>query len=111
MRIADAVHGTVELSEHEARVVSSRAYQRLRGVKHLGLAHLAFPGADYSRFAHGVGTLHVTGQILYNLRRNVTGCLDDDEERLYRMAALLHDIGHFPFSHTFERALINYYSE
>lgn len=110
-RIADAVHGTVVLDPVEAAVISTRAYQRLRGVKHLGLASLAFPGADYSRFAHGIGTLHVTSLILDALRHNVPGSLSDDDVRLYRIAALLHDIGHYPFSHTFERALKNYYSE
>lgn len=107
-RIADAVHGTVELSEAEANVLSTRAFQRLRGVKHLGLASLAFPGADYSRFSHGVGTLHVTGMIFENLKRYAPQ-LTDPEVRVYRMAALLHDIGHYPFSHTFERALKAHY--
>lgn len=109
-RIADAVHGTVVLSDLEAAVISTRAYQRLRGVKHLGLASLAFPGADYSRFSHGIGTLHVTSLILQALLANVPGSLTPDEVRLYRMAALLHDVGHYPFSHTFERALKNHYS-
>lgn len=74
-RIADAVHGTVVLSDLEAAVISTRAYQRLRGVKHLGLASLAFPGADYSRFSHGIGTLHVTSLILQALLANVPGSL------------------------------------
>lgn len=109
IRIADAVHGTVELTKVEAEIIGSRAYQRMRGVKHLGLASLAFPGADYSRFAHGIGTLHVTSLILDNIRINVEGALSDDQVRLYRLAALLHDIGHYPFSHTFERALTDFY--
>ncbi len=108
-RIADAVHGTIELSEAETAVISTRAYQRLRGVKHLGLASLVFPGADYSRFAHGVGTCHVTGQILSNLAAN-TGQVTGDDVAVYGMAALLHDVGHYPFSHTFERALRDHYA-
>lgn len=109
-RIADSVHGTVVLTEHEAAVVSSSAFQRLRGIKHLGLAALVFPGADYSRLSHGVGTLHITGLTLEALNHHVPGSVDDHDRRLYRMAALLHDVGHYPFSHTFERALKNFYS-
>lgn len=109
-RIADSVHGTVELSRSEAAVIGTQAFQRLRGVKHLGLASLVFPGADYSRFAHGIGTLHVTGRIVDQLSQRHGDMVTDPDRRLYRMAALLHDIGHYPFSHTFERALNDYYS-
>ena len=109
-RIADAVHGTVRLSDAESAVVSGRAYQRLRGIKHLGLASLVFPGADYSRFAHGIGTLHVTSRILDSLAAAHPDEVTPDDKKLYRMAALLHDIGHYPFSHTFERALTNFYT-
>lgn len=79
-------------------------------MKHLGLASLVFPGADYSRFAHGVGTLYVTGRILDSLAKAHSDHVTDDDIRLYRMAALLHDIGHYPFSHTFERALNDFYT-
>lgn len=109
-RIADAVHGTVNLSDAETAVISTQAFQRLRGVKHLGLASLVFPGADYSRFSHGVGTLHVTGRILDSLVAAHADEVTEEDTKLYRMAALLHDIGHYPFSHTFERALKNFYA-
>jgi uncharacterized protein len=104
------VHGTITLDPCESAILGTRAYQRLRGVKHLGLASLVFPGADYSRFAHGLGTMHVTGLILDSLAANHFGSVTDDDRRLYRAAALLHDIGHYPFSHTFERALNDYYT-
>lgn len=109
-RIADAVHGTVYLDDCETAVISTRAYQRLRGVKQLGLASLVFPGADYSRFAHGIGTFHVTRRILDSLSAAHPNEVADEEKRLYSMAALLHDVGHYPFSHTFERALNDFYT-
>lgn len=109
-RIADAVHGTVVLEDAESRILDSQAFQRLRGVKQLGLAALTFPGADYSRFSHGVGTLHVMGQILTALEGDVPSSVSEEHRRAYRMAALLHDVGHFPFSHTFERALTDFYT-
>ena len=110
-QIADAVHGMVYLSEFESAIVNTRAFQRLRGVKHVGLASQVFPGADYSRFAHGIGTMHITGLILNSLARCNHGAVTDHDIRLYRAAALLHDIGHYPFSHTFERALNDYYGQ
>jgi uncharacterized protein len=108
-RIADAVHGTIGLSDLEARVLSTRAFQRLRHVRHLGLAYSVFPGADYSRFSHSVGVCHVAGRILSALSDQGAGDLNDDQVQLYRLAALLHDVGHYPFSHVMEQAVADHY--
>ena len=108
-RIADPVHGTVWFSDLEIEVLSTQCFQRLRGVKQLGLAHLVFPGADYSRLSHSIGVNHVTGRILDSLRDNAGLEITDDEYELYRLAGLLHDIGHYPFSHTLENAISEYY--
>ena len=108
-RITDPVHGTVWFSDLEIEVLSTQAFQRLRGVKQLGLAHLVFPGADYSRLSHSIGVNHVTGRILDSLRNNAGLKITDAEYELYRLAGLLHDIGHYPFSHTLEGAISEYY--
>lgn len=108
-RIADPVHGTLELTAVEAEVVGTRVFQRLRNVKQLGLSHLAFPSADYSRFAHCLGVCHVTGRILRALHDEGHVRLDPGEEQLYRLAALLHDVGHYPFSHATEHAVADHY--
>jgi HD superfamily phosphohydrolase len=108
-RIADPVHGTIELTPVEAEVVGSRAFQRLRNVKQLGLSHLVFPSADYSRFAHCLGVCHVTGRVLGALQGEGQVRLDAGEEQLYRLAALLHDVGHYPFSHATEHAVADHY--
>jgi HD superfamily phosphohydrolase len=105
IKIADAVHGTVPLTALEGQVLDSQVFQRLRGIRHLGLASLVFPGADFSRLAHGIGTCHVTGRILSALQQAHPDKIDDGDIVLYRLAALLHDVGHYPFSHTFEHAL------
>lgn len=109
-RIADPIHGTIGLSELEAKIVGTRAFQRLRNVKQLGLAHFVFPAANYNRFSHSIGTCHVAGRVLSSLQRRY------GEEKIpheavvkYRLAALLHDAGHYPFSHTMEDALKAYY--
>lgn len=109
IKIADAIHGTVQLTALETQVIDSAVFQRMRGIRHLGLASLVFPGADYSRFSHGIGTSHVTGKILSGLKAAHPDKVNEDDFRLYRIAALLHDVGHYPFSHTFEHALIDHY--
>lgn len=110
-RISDAVHGTIGLSSLELDVVSSPAFQRLRNVKQLGLAHLVYPGADYSRFSHSLGVCHITGRILESLRdkAGVENIVPAEIQR-YRLAALLHDVGHYPFSHAMEHAIQNHYT-
>ena len=108
-RIADPVHGTIGLSELEMELLSTQAFQRLRNVKQLGLAHLVFPGADYSRLSHSIGVNYVTSRILNSLINNTGQDVTDPEYELYRLAGLMHDIGHYPFSHTFENAVSTFY--
>lgn len=109
-RISDPVYGTVGLSELEIKVINTRAFLRLRNVKQLGLAYYVFPGLDYSRFAHSIGCCHIVGRILESVRRTGSHLpISDDDIQLYRLAGLLHDIGHYPFSHATEEALKNYY--
>jgi uncharacterized protein len=111
-RIADPIHGTIGLSDLEVNIINTRVFQGLRNVKQLGLAYLVFPAADYSRFSHSVGVCHVTGQILENLGSSGTaGEIDEREVQLYRLAGLLHDVGHYPFSHAMEEAIANHYSK
>lgn len=110
-RVADPVHGTVGLSQLEVELLSTQAFQRLRNIKQLGMAHLVFPGADYSRLAHCIGVCHVTGRILDSLIMFGGVEVDEAEHQLYRVAGLLHDIGHFPFSHAFEDAVSDYYQK
>lgn len=108
-RVSDPVHNTIGLSKVELAVIGTSAFQRLRGVKQLGLASLVFPGADYSRFSHSLGVCHVTGAILAALNRYGFK-IDPREVQLYRLAGLLHDVGHYPFSHTTEHAIADHYS-
>lgn len=83
--------------------------QRLRRIRQLGLAHLVFPGAEHSRFIHSLGVEHLAGRILTRILEPGRGDPDvaatRDRAREIRAAALLHDIGHGPFSHTFENLL------
>lgn len=109
-RISDPVHGTIGLSELEVNVVNSRVFQRLRNVKQLGLAHYVFPGADYPRFSHSLGVCHITGRVLESLETKGVE-IDRAAFQRFRLAALLHDVGHYPFSHSMEVPIENHYKE
>lgn len=109
-RISDPVHGSIGLSALEVQLINTAVFQRLRNVKQLGLAHYVFPGADYSRFAHSVGVCHITGQILDSLRTIYRKKLGLKDIQTYRIAALLHDVGHYPYSHAAEEAILNHYA-
>ena len=81
------------------------AFQRLRYVRQVGHAFLVYPGATHSRFEHALGTYHLACRALANLRdRGQLDGLGDTDALLIRLAALLHDIGHYPFSHALEEA-------
>lgn len=109
-RINDPVHGTIGITAVERDVISSPTFQRLHNVKQLGLGSLVYPSANYSRFSHSVGACHVIGGMLQAIELNGGQSLPVGQCQLYRLAALLHDIGHFPFSHTFEHAIRDYYT-
>jgi uncharacterized protein len=106
--LRDPVHGDIELSRDELRLCDTPEFQRLRGIKQLGSASLVYPGAVHTRFEHSIGTLHVCEQLLdacnKNAARDPAGChrVADDERRVLRAAALLHDVTHIPYGHNIE---------
>jgi HD superfamily phosphohydrolase len=104
--IRDPVHGFVHADALEAELIGSRPMQRLRFIRQLGLAHLVFPGAEHSRFSHALGVMHLAGKLYDALAAKSDGALDPSlrcaDRRTLRAAALLHDVGHAPFSHTAE---------
>ena len=101
--IRDPVHGLIRLSDQEIRIIDSPKFQRLRRIKQLVLAQLVYPGALHTRFEHSLGTLHVASQIMEVIARKEQVC--DSDIEIVRLAALLHDIGHGPFSHVSEYLL------
>ena len=92
------------------RLIDTREVQRLRRIRALGLASLAFPGGEHSRFAHAVGSAHVMQRYLERVRSLADELPEHDRidahwEAIGLAAALLHDLGHGPLSHTFENVL------
>ncbi|REJ84014.1 MAG: HD domain-containing protein [Acidobacteria bacterium] len=103
--LRDPIHGFIKADDLEGDLISSRPMQRLRLVRQLGLSHLVFPGAEHSRFAHALGTMHLAGRLYDALATQAESPLPPTggkARRNVRIAALLHDIGHAPFSHTAE---------
>jgi len=101
--IADPIHKYIRFTELEKKIIDSKVFQRLRRIKQLAGAHLVYPAAQHSRFEHSLGTMHLAGlagEHLFSI-----GVLDKESIQELRIAALLHDIGHGPFSHLFEEAL------
>lgn len=105
-QVADPVHNTLGLTETEVKIIETPAFQRLRRVMQLGMVDRVFPGANYSRFSHSLGVCHVAGRIMQSLKDSGADFGNEMIQR-YRLAGLLHDIGHYPFSHTMEDAIEN----
>ncbi|MFO0601221.1 MAG: HD domain-containing protein [Myxococcaceae bacterium] len=104
MRIRDPIHGSISVSDEEARVIDSRTFQRLRHVRQLGFGDLAFPGATHTRHAHSLGAMHVASR-LFDAATSRATLSTTARERLraaVRLAVLCHDIGHMPLSHASE---------
>jgi HD superfamily phosphohydrolase len=101
--IRDPVHGYIKVTEAERDVIDTPFVQRLRRIHQLAGAYLVYPGAVHTRFDHVSGAMHVAGQVAEALSLWVD--LTPDLIQEIRLAALLHDVGHGPFSHTFEEVL------
>ena len=100
--IRDALHGDIILPDEIRRIVDTRSFQRLRYIQQLATCHYAFPSATHSRFSHSLGAFHLATRLVDDLRERFPGKISDQDARIVPIAALLHDIGHPPFSHMFE---------
>jgi len=101
--IYDNVHGYIGITKIEREIIDTKIFQRLRRITHLGLASFVYPGATQTRFAHSIGALFVMQKMCENLIPQ--GKVRKEDLQILRLAALLHDVGHYPFSHVTERLL------
>lgn len=106
-RVRDPIHGLITFEDEDDKLVWSlldcREFQRLRRIKQLGFSDLVYPGATHSRLAHSLGVFHNARRLLGIIKRHLgTGNFNSRRGTAALCAALLHDLGHGPFSHTFE---------
>src|SRR5436190_469693 len=105
----DPVHNIIPLRDDDAagqlmiRLIDTAEFQRLRRIKQLGLGLYTYQGAEHSRFTHSLGAAHLMTRILDRL--SDTYEIDPEDRIAARAAALLHDVGHAPFSHAMEKTL------
>ena len=104
--IKDPVHGYVYITKIEKDVVDSFPMQRLHRLRQLAGAEYVYPGANHTRFEHSIGTMYLAQQLVRN--PNISQYLSTEETAMIRLAALVHDVGHGPFSHVFEYLLEKY---
>jgi HD superfamily phosphohydrolase len=101
--LRDPIWNNIRVDGLALELVDTGTFQRLRNVRQLGLAYVVYPGATHSRFEHALGTYHLSRQTLALLCESNPGlAIDPSDQAIVRCAALLHDIGHYPFSHALE---------
>jgi len=101
--IIDPIHSFIRVANAERRLVDHPIFQRLRWIKQLSSAYLVYPGAQHTRFGHSLGVMHLAGQAASSLMEK--GLIKESQQEELRLAGLLHDIGHGPFSHHFEEVM------
>ena len=104
MKINDPIHGFIKISELEQEIINSETFQRLRRIKQLSGAHFVYPTAEHNRFGHSLGTMYLASLLGERMISPLN--LSNETLQEIRVSGLLHDIGHGPFSHVFEEALI-----
>ncbi len=100
--IRDPIHGDLQLSDTEKKLLDCANMQNLRRIKQLAMAHLVYPGANHTRLEHSLGTMHVAGLLCDSCK------ISGEEKEKLRISALLHDVGHICFSHEAESVTKKY---
>lgn len=98
--LKDPIHGNIHFPDEEVKILDSKEFQRLRNIRQLGLSYLVYPSATHTRFEHSIGAYFLADKLASNIG------FSKDEVQLIRLSALLHDVGHGPFSHSSEHAIL-----
>jgi len=103
VEIRDPVHGSIDIQNVEIPIIEHPVFSRLRNIKQLGFSEYVFPGATHTRFLHSVGVMHIAQKVFNKLFKNYSSSKDLERVReTFKLACLLHDVGHAPLSHTTE---------
>lgn len=115
----DPVHGFIDVSEDELKIINSAPFQRLRNIRQLATTYLVYHGAEHTRFGHSIGVMHLTSRAFDSVTQKVQNLFSNDAEenrcktawyrQLLRIIGLTHDLGHAPFSHASEDLFENGY--
>lgn len=108
----DPVHGFIEVSDDELKIINSAPFQRLRNIHQLATTYLVYHGAEHTRFGHSLGVMHLTSRVFDSVTKKKSNLFSDDKEenekktlwyrQILRLIGLTHDLGHAPFSHASE---------
>lgn len=108
MEIRDPLHGSMYFSDSEVKILDTLEFQRLRAIKQLGFSEFSFPGATHNRYLHSLGVSHVAGMVfdsIFKVYPFKKPSKKHQFRQLCRLAAMLHDVGHGPLSHTTEQVM------
>ena len=107
-QIHDPIHGTVAITPIMKMIIDTPEFQRLRDLKQLGASYFVFPSATHTRFEHSIGVSHLAGKLMETLQKNQPRLkITPREIEVTRIAGLIHDIGHGPFSHLYDEHIRN----
>lgn len=106
--IRDSIHGDIFIENKYMKIVNTKEFQRLRRINQLSVGNYIFPSAQHTRFSHSIGTFHLMKKIIQHIEgqlNNIHISISEKDKELSLLIALLHDVGHGPFSHAFEGVL------
>lgn len=113
----DPIHGFIDVSDDELKIINSAPFQRLRHIHQLATTYLVYHGAEHTRFGHSLGVMHLTSRVFDSVTQKVPNLFSEDEQenriiiawyrQILRLIGLTHDLGHAPFSHASEELFEN----
>ncbi len=106
--IRDSIHGDIFIEDKYIEIINTKEFQRLRRINQLSVGNYVFPSAQHTRFSHSIGTFHLMKKIIQHIEEqlnNINIVIREKDKQLALLIALLHDVGHGPFSHAFEGVL------